>query len=143
MKKYIVVILLIAAMSSFSSCKKYEDGPAFSLLSKKVRIDNTWAIDKVYRNGTDITESFRSTYSGYLLYIFQNGTYSLSWTTNSAIFYSEVGKWKFTDRKRKIRFTSSRDEYERKIRRLSNTELWVEYSENGDDYIIHYRGLIY
>ena len=40
------------------SCAKYEDGPAFSVRSKKERISNTWEIDKVLIDGIQVSSDF-------------------------------------------------------------------------------------
>ena len=40
------------------SCAKYEDGPAFSVRSKKERISNTWQIDKVLIDGIQVSSDF-------------------------------------------------------------------------------------
>jgi len=53
MKK--LFIISIVAVFALSSCGKYDDGPAFSLASKKSRVVNTWKIDKEFINGTEQT----------------------------------------------------------------------------------------
>jgi hypothetical protein len=50
----LVLVMLVSSMA-FQSCSKYEEGPAFSLRSKKSRLVNTWKIDKIYNNGTEQT----------------------------------------------------------------------------------------
>ena len=38
-----------------TSCKKYPDGPEFSLRTRKERLANTWKVDNYKINGTDFT----------------------------------------------------------------------------------------
>lgn len=48
MKKVLTITaLFIMSVVVLNSCSKYEDGPGFSLRSKKARIANTWKIDKI------------------------------------------------------------------------------------------------
>ena len=54
MKHFSKLLFLILCIS-IVSCKKYEDGPAISLMSKKARIANIWKVDVYYLNGKDIT----------------------------------------------------------------------------------------
>ncbi|MEO1435476.1 MAG: hypothetical protein AAFV80_08060 [Bacteroidota bacterium] len=41
---------------SMSACKKYEDGPWFTLRGKKARVVNSWDYQLVLRNGLDVTD---------------------------------------------------------------------------------------
>jgi hypothetical protein len=58
MKKVIFIILILVAISE--GCKKYEDGPCFSLRSVKNRIVGTWKVDKLYIDGIDSTEEYNT-----------------------------------------------------------------------------------
>jgi len=78
----------------FSSCRKYSDGPAFSLLTKKERICNDWILLTQLRNDEDVTDDNRTV----KMAIDKDGTYSLS-STYEALGqihgdYSN-GKWAF------------------------------------------------
>ena len=56
MKKIIIYsFLFISLGAGFSSCGKYEEGPNFTLLSKKARITNTWKFTSQTQNGIDVT----------------------------------------------------------------------------------------
>ena len=57
--KHLVKITLIISCISIISCKKYEEGPAFSLMSKKARLSNIWQVNQYLLNGEDKTEAYR------------------------------------------------------------------------------------
>ena len=48
--------ILISAVvaGSFFSCKKYDEGPALSLASKKSRLVNTWTVSEMFYDGTAV-----------------------------------------------------------------------------------------
>lgn len=43
---------------AFTACKKYEERPTVSFVSRKERIANNWRVDKAYSNGNDVTSSY-------------------------------------------------------------------------------------
>ena len=57
MKKIFNIIILFAMVLPFG-CKKYPDGPCFSLRSSKNRVTGTWRVDKFYMDGADSTEEY-------------------------------------------------------------------------------------
>jgi hypothetical protein len=81
-----------------SSCRKYSEGPSFSLLSKKARICNDWVLLTQLKNDEDVTDETITV----KLAIDKDGTYSSS-STYDALGqlqgdYSN-GKWTFGDTK--------------------------------------------
>ena len=48
------ILLLLALAFTYSSCSKYEEGPA-TLASKKSRLVNHWRVQMLTSNGADIT----------------------------------------------------------------------------------------
>ncbi len=114
-----LVIAMILALT-FTGCKKYENGPAFSLASKKSRVVNNWKVEKATAfDGTDET----SYYSDMSLEFKKDNTY-LEMESGS----SYVGTWAFDGDKEKIVLTengnSSSDTYI--ILRLKSNELWLK-----------------
>lgn len=55
MAKHLTILFISVILFS---CAKYEDGPAFSVRSKKERISNTWQIDKVLIDGIQVSSDF-------------------------------------------------------------------------------------
>jgi hypothetical protein len=96
MKKSIFGLFLLTLI--ISSCRKYSDGPSFSLLSKKARICNDWVLLTQLKNDEDVTDETVTV----KLAIDKDGTYSSS-STYDALGqlqgdYSN-GKWTFGDTK--------------------------------------------
>ena len=121
----------LATAIGLSGCKKYEDGPYFSLLTKKQRLTGEWEVKKFQQDGQNLINlgydfelefdkdgdfEFRSTYSGYY------GTYS----------NTEKGEWEFSNDKEEIELDYddpelSNEEWE--ITRLTNKELEGELTQ--------------
>lgn len=117
-----------------SSCR-YEDGPKFSLISKKARAVNIWTLDKAIENGVDKTDDYKRFYVNYKIEIKKDDSYELSYSPLNIGKYTENGSWKFSDDKLKVIFTpkGSTQNNEWKILRLKNSECWVVQNINGKD----------
>lgn len=121
--KKIINILLVVFLFSVVGCTKYDDGPAFSLLSKKARITNTWKMEKyIYDNGTSTTDVDEGTMT---LNKDMSATMSIGVTGGFAL----TGTWEFIEDKGGIRLsfnifnTITNKDYT--ILRLKSKELWV------------------
>ena len=125
--------LLAVVVVLGTSCGKYEEGPGFSLMTKKARVAGVWKLEKyVSANGTvtnaeaDDNTTFEFTKDGSVIITSTDGGASL--TIN--------GTWEFTKDKEYIKTTlvffgqSSIDEV--KILRLTNKEFWT-VDEDGDE----------
>lgn len=52
MRKIAIILSIIAVTAMlFSSCGKYEEGPAFSLATKKARLTGDWTLKETSYNG--------------------------------------------------------------------------------------------
>ncbi|MGZ3900983.1 MAG: hypothetical protein ACXVNM_14665 [Bacteroidia bacterium] len=133
-QRILFVFALVAFI--FTGCNKYQDGPKFSLLTKKARLTGDWKIDKVYFNGNDITDAYKTAVgANFVLDIEKDGNYKV--TGN----FPDQGKWKFGEDKDDVYFTpnSTGIEDAERILRLKNKELWLRHTEsNGDVKIVHY-----
>lgn len=131
MKKFITGLMFVAVASMVAvSCGKYEEGPGFSLRTKKGRVAGEWEVDKyVSSNGTETQDQYNST-----------ATYEKDGTfTSSSDFGSYTGTWEFGDKKETIITTvsvtiggttqTSKDTAT--IIRLTNSEFWTQ-DEDGD-----------
>jgi hypothetical protein len=124
---FLCVGVFISAMH-FSSCKKYDDGPALSLKTKKARVANEWKYDQVLSsNGTNITSS----YANQSIEFKRDGTYITSSGTSSG-----TGTWIFASDKEDIVLTENDggDSYTWHMMRLKEKELWVSYEYFGGVY---------
>jgi hypothetical protein len=62
LKLMTIAILCIGITSTYTSCKKYDEGPALSLKSKKARVANEWIIE--YAFDIDDNQVVTSDYDG-------------------------------------------------------------------------------
>jgi hypothetical protein len=94
------VVLLLALLIISGSCKKYEDGPFFSIYSKTERASGNWRFDQVKEDGVDITAEYANqavniAKSGDLYWT--QGYIDSPWNT-----YGLSGKWNFVNSKTQI-----------------------------------------
>jgi hypothetical protein len=109
MKPLALLILVLCAGILFDGCKKYPEGPAISLRSKKERVANTWKPDAIISDGTDSTIFFTQYYKDYTLSLIKNGSYTISYYVAVPNFgnvsNTESGKWAFTSNKEDLLIT--------------------------------------
>ena len=126
--KTIIKLILIVTLCTFvfTDCKKYADGPIFSLRTRKARLEGDWKISKMTLNGVDLTFN-----TDYIIHIKKGGTYSIS-----AGSYSDDGKWSMGEDGDDVTFTSNDPNLisqTYRILRLKNKELWWKRTmPNGD-----------
>ena len=114
-----------------SSCKKYEEGPAFSLRGKKQRVINTWGVAEVFyvKDGerTDSSEFFANTEYTFEL---NDGYTRIDYTKsgNDSFYIFEEGEWLFENNKEEIVTTGIEFTYQLpqqiKVRERTTTNLW-------------------
>ncbi len=137
MKKLTNVAVVLSILSvCFASCNKYDEGPAFSLRTKKSRVTNNWVIDLAQRNGTDATAQTRISVS-----IKDDGSVTYKDTVNTLTGDSIIvakGLWEFDQKGENLLLVFSESEggvtdakvwY---ILRLTGNELWVN-QDTGED----------
>lgn len=134
-KSKIPAVMAALAVVNMQSCGKYEEGPAFSLLTKKARLTGEWQLEKITDQSGNVT-SFNSTNE--VEYEFEKDgdvvatqTYSYGGTSYS---YSYKGDWEWEDKKEAIEITIAGSRIEYDILRLTNKELILE-----DDYLSQYE----
>ncbi len=136
------ILTLFVVGFLFTSCYKYEEGPRFSLLSRKARLCNEWVLQTYLDNGTDKTIVGETT----TLTIENDGTYSISTVRNEmGQVQSEFshGTWVFQDAKGQVVMTESQEgaiplTYD--ILELRNSNLQLRKKIAGISYIYQYRG---
>ncbi len=120
-------MLLFAAftITGFESCKKYPEGPAFSLRTRTQRVANTWKVENYKVNGTDYTSlvaDYTETYS-------KDGNYSYSWGS-----FAGTGTWSFENSDEEIQLTgiSNQSSYRMIILKLEEKTFWYYYMDGSD-----------
>jgi hypothetical protein len=143
MKKYVVVFLLLTGV--IVSCKKYEEGPAFSFRTVKARLTGDWKYDKIYHNDEDITATI-STVPG--VRFAKDAKYYVLNSAKEPDASSSDGEdtWELIYDKEKLRITNHYTllgtpqvyEVTEDIIRLTNCQLWLKSTDaNGDVYETH------
>lgn len=131
MKNRISLIALACMVLALISCKKYEDGPALSLRTKKSRLVNEWEYDYVRAaNGDNITAS----YANSTIEFTKDETYIS--TIGSS---TETGTWQFAHDKEDVVMTepSSGGTLTLHITRLKARELWFTVEQGSGTYTYH------
>jgi hypothetical protein len=141
--KKLSILFAAFAVVLLASCGKYEDGPGFSLRSKKARIQGDWTVESAVQAGVDITSDI--TFGGTVDVTFDKDgvfKYTYDYTIlGQPINGSVTGTWDFSDDKSAVVVTNgSGNSDSSKILRLTNKELWLEETDsNGSTYEVHYK----
>ena len=122
---------LTLSAAGLSSCGKYEEGPGFSLMSKKARVTNTWKLTKVEVNGQDQTPS-SSSYS-LTMNLKDDETLTATYTIFT-IPYNVTGTWAFSSNKANLILTDNTNSNTstNEIIRLTNKEMKLRQIDAGD-----------
>ncbi|MEO5645200.1 MAG: hypothetical protein ABIQ40_00355 [Bacteroidia bacterium] len=119
--------VILMTITIFSGCKKYDEGPAMSIHSKKARIENLWRFEKVNdQSGGDMTADYINITAEFK----KNGDFIITDGTDT-----EAGMWELSSDKEDIILTNSDDGYIWKwhITKLKNKEMWAKVFD-GTDY---------
>ena len=126
-KMKLTAIIIISGLMLFGiqSCKKYEDGPMFSLSSRTQRVANKWKVDNYKVNGTDYT----SLVSDYTETYTKAGAYSYQWG-----ILSGTGTWAFQNNDAEILITGidNQSTVTLVIQKLEEKQFWY-YIMDGSD----------
>lgn len=134
-KKFNLPFLFVLLTFSILSCSKYENGPIFSLRTKKARLSGTWELRKVLFNEQEKV-NFANENTGYTFE--KNGNYQVTNLDNSSGFEIN-GTWDFVDHKELLYIDVDNVQTLFKIRRLRNGSLWLEKEFNGDNLLYKYK----
>ena len=127
MKKNLTILTLIILISY--GCTKYDDGPAFSIRTKKARLTGEWELEEIIVNG--VSQALDSDYD--VIWEFErNGDFTQTMDYGS-YSYNYNGEWEFDDNGEELEIASSysgiNQTYE--IKRLSSNDLWLEISQSS------------
>lgn len=118
-----VLSLAISLLVGFS-CKKYDEGPALSLRTKKQRLTGDWTMAAILKDGKDVTSTYyvKTTLLDYHFLIEKDGRFAITGSGQSA------GTWELSDHKRDLvlipDLSAIKETYQ--IQRLTEKELWVK-----------------
>ncbi len=126
LKFLVLVVWCCLFMGIMQSCKKYDEGPAISLRSKKARVVNVWKFEKVTEDGTDVTNDYK-----YSTWEFkEDGKYIFSIKDpSSSLSFSMNGTWEFNNDKTKIIIIMDGEKSEAEIIKLKEKSMWLRLKE--------------
>ncbi len=133
--KSAALLFMIVLLTVPASCKKYDDGPWFSIYSRKERATGNWYFELVREDGEDLTEEYADhnlnmRRNGFLYWI-QGYRGNNPWDT-----YGIQGEWKFINSDRQIEMffnVGVREEFTLvwDITRLAYADMRLERYEDG------------
>lgn len=121
MKKTVIMsAIMLIGSGMFTGCKKYEEGPALSLKSKKARVANEWKIQYAFdlEDGEVVTSDF----SGETWEFSKNG----EWIERENGVIDKSGIWEFVSDKETIRITKPNGIDHYNILKLKEKEIWLQ-----------------
>ncbi len=155
MKTTKYLLLLITISLFFWGCKKYEDGPFFTLVSAQSRLVNhQWALDQYLRNNVDETSYIVINTITYLETYGKDGTYTVSYYDDSNKSINESGKWEFENKKDGLHlsgissyskfcstYSYSLSSSHVTILKLTKDEYWYTFEDGGDTHELHLKAV--
>ena len=155
--KKILCLFFLSSLIIFS-CKKYPDGPLFSVRAPSQRIIGAWKLKSYMINGTDSINIF-SNYNIIPGVDFKdpviNDTFSylIRGGMDTNIYVTNIGLYELKNKKNELVLTSTKivnqlnldgplmssTAVTYKILRLKKKELWLQTDYNGSSYEFHYE----
>jgi hypothetical protein len=122
------------------SCGKYEDGPDFTLRSKKARIAGSWTMEKYMVDGVDLTSQVTAADLALSFKYDKDGSYSEVRFLSGQVVSTKSGTWKLSlDKENLVVTLTSGTVTAYKILRLTNSELWLQETYGGNITETHFR----
>ena len=120
------------------SCNKYENGPKFTLFSKKARLANSWKLQRTTLDGEPIQLNANA-YTNTTV-IKKDGTYEILAESSQNGFTNQYGTWIFGEDKETIIIDLPQSGYtdEFIISKLENKSLWLKKEIGSNAYLYEY-----
>jgi len=134
--------ILFAAFALFFlvSCGKYEDGPDFTLRSKKARIVGSWTLEKYMVDGVDLTSQVTAADLALSFKYDKDGSYTEVRFLSGQVASTKSGTWKLSlNKENLVVIYTSGTVVAYKILRLTNSELWLQETYGGDITETHFK----
>jgi hypothetical protein len=104
---------------SSSGCGKYEDGPGFTLLTKKSRVVGDWEVKSI--GSTVLSSEY-----GINMNFEKSGSMSFNYTYSGIVQEVYAGTWDFASDKENLMITLDGEATVFEIKRLTNNEMWLD-----------------
>jgi hypothetical protein len=158
--KYLLALFFVTL--SYSSCKKYPDGPLLNFTSKEKRIERTWTLEYLEIGGIDSTSYFLDENDSGFKFNFlklklgRDASY-VDYGSNRNLYRFVYVNCYLIDNKKKLSIDRQNydpsvyslkdqvgpfwvnDKVEFRIRKLTKEELWLETTYNGNLTKVHFR----
>ena len=153
MKKLPVILLFVFLAGGISTCKKYPDGPWFSLRTAMARVAGSWKVESYIVNGNDSTDVINSRLPCEYIVRFSKPEKSSPGYCSISCTYPLVGggtgSWGFGENKTQLRIDGPTNNptsqafpplgFTWNIQRLTNKEMWLKTNYAGNDYYIELK----
>ncbi|HHG83249.1 MAG TPA: hypothetical protein ENJ82_00740 [Bacteroidetes bacterium] len=140
MKRLSITLLTVALLLGITTtgCKKYEDGPAISIKSKRARATNNWKAKNVFQDGVDYTAWF----TDWSIDMGEDGRIVISDKDDNDSTITQAGFWDLVNDQKELRLllTEPRVDPDQKyytITRLTSKEFW--FKELTDSTVWEFR----
>ena len=128
MNKNTITALVLIAIISYG-CAKYDDGPFFSLRTKKGRLTGDWELEKISFNGQSSSSGY---YGANMIWTFERDGDFEQTIDYGSYSYSYAGDWEFDDNGEELEIVVDGSGVTFEINRLTSNELWLEQNYNGN-----------
>ena len=123
-----VLIALFSISSVLTSCGKYEEGPSFTLLTKKMRVTGEWTLTAVNNDEVDPLLGVET-----ILFFDGDGIFRSNTYYDGESILQEVGTWEFNSDKTGLIINETEFmiiKLENKEMKLRILEMDLTYSKN-------------
>lgn len=134
----IAFLAVIVSLAGLQGCKKYEEGPYISFLSKEARVTNTWHAKNVLRDLDDYTPWFEDM----TIDLREDGRWTITDKDDLDSTFTQEGFWDLINDKEQIRMLFSdppvnpdRKDYD--ILKLKDEELWIREITDSVTWTFH------
>lgn len=129
MKNLKTAFALVIGAAFLFGCGKYEEGPFFSLRTKKMRVTGEWEMDEIVVDN----QNYTSAYNFFEIEFTNDNDFTERVQVGGFETFTSEGEWEFKRGKEEIELDyddGTRVDFT--IIRLTNTELWIEFSNDFD-----------
>ena len=124
----VALISLFSISSVLTSCGKYEEGPSFTLLTKKMRVTGEWTLTAVNNDEVDPLLGVET-----ILFFDSDGIFRSNTIYDGESILQEVGTWEFNSDKTGLIINETEFmiiKLENKKMKLRILEMDLTYSKN-------------
>ncbi|MEN9333933.1 MAG: hypothetical protein RLY35_1113 [Bacteroidota bacterium] len=139
------LFILGAGLMLMASCGKFEEGPGFTLRSKKARLSGNWKLKEITVNGSTSYNGQPLLDASYeMLFDFtKDGKFTFTEKyLNSATNYSNNGTWEFKDDSlitKSLGDDNIEDREGLHIVRLTNSEFWIDETDSTEKWVYKFE----